>query len=80
MYYKPFYKSKAKVLLLVIFLFAICFFIYEIVIINQLPLSSPIKTTYSYNYNSVQLGSKSFSPQNSKTEDNQNEKSLEIIR
>ncbi|KAL5285227.1 hypothetical protein ACFFRR_007150 [Megaselia abdita] len=87
MYYKPFYKQKAKVLLLVIFLFAIAFFVYEIVVINQLPMSSPIKTTYSYNYNNNFNNNReprnrkaSNSPTQLKTDDNQNEKSLEIIR
>lgn len=80
MYYKPFYKQKAKVFLLVIFLFAIAFFIYEIVIINNLPLNQP-KTTYSYYYN--YKNKPKSSPETLKTDpdkDNHNDKSLEIIR
>lgn len=84
MYYKPFYKQKAKVFLLAIFLFAIAFFIYEILVINNLPLNQP-KTTFSYyNYNNIQVASKpNSSPETSKTDqqkDNHNDKSLEIIR
>ncbi|XP_055923107.1 uncharacterized protein LOC129953734 isoform X1 [Eupeodes corollae] len=39
-YYKPFYKHKSKMLLLGIFLLGIVFFIYQVLSINQLPISS----------------------------------------
>lgn len=39
-YYKPFYKHKSKMFLLGIFLLGIIFFIYQVLSINQLPISS----------------------------------------
>lgn len=39
-YYKPFYKQKTKMSLLIIFLLGIIFFIYQVFYINQLPINS----------------------------------------
>ncbi|XP_055849644.1 uncharacterized protein LOC129914418 isoform X3 [Episyrphus balteatus] len=52
-YYKPFYKHKSKMLLLGIFLLGIIFFIYQVLSINQLPISRNSKTVAEQQHNAA---------------------------
>ncbi|XP_055373857.1 glucosidase 2 subunit beta [Condylostylus longicornis] len=60
MFYKPFYKQKTKLILMLIFLLGIVFFIYQAIYINQLPITStPLNMNASSIYKDLSFTSTS---------------------